>query len=153
RLRAIREPMIPMPRKATRSAVAASSRGLDSEPVTWTQATRGLGREVVAVQGVPPGLAVAAAGGAARTVAAALGDQRVAHVGERFELAHDAVAAAMRAAPARAAADRVLDGPQRELALERLDRRVQRVAHRDVDRARPVGVGTGALPAAERLVV
>ncbi len=69
------------------------------------------------------------------------------------QLAHDAVAAAVTARAARAAAQRVLDDAQRELALERLDRRVQRVAHRDVHAARPVGVRARALAAAERLVV
>jgi len=36
-----------------------------------------------------------------------------------------------------------------QLALERLDRRVQRIAHRDVDSARAVRVGAGALAAAD----
>ena len=97
-----------------------------------------------------PGLAAA---GARRGVAAALGDQRVGHRRERLELAHDAVAAAMRARAARAAADRVARDAQRELELERLDGRVERVRHRDVDAARAVGVRAGALAAAERLVV
>ena len=49
---------------------------------------------------------------------------------------------------ARAAAQRVLDHAQRKFALERLDRRVHRVAHRHVHGARPVGVGAGSLAAA-----
>ena len=54
---------------------------------------------------------------------------------------------------ARAAAQRVVLDAQRELQLERLDRRVERVRHRDVDAARAVGAGARALAAAERLVV
>ena len=91
--------------------------------------------------------------GAARRVPAALGDQRQLHRRERLELAHDPVAAAVRARAARAAPDRVLDDPQRELELQRLDRRVQRVRHRDVHAGRAVGVRARALAAAERLVV
>ncbi len=94
-----------------------------------------------------------AACGTARRVAATLGDQRERHLGERFELAHDAVAAAMAPGAARSATQRVLEDAQRELALERLDRRVERVAHRDVHAAGAVGIGARALSAAERLVV
>ena len=54
---------------------------------------------------------------------------------------------------AAAAAQRKLAHPQRELGLERLDRGVERVRHRHVDGARPVGVRAGALAAADRLVV
>src|SRR6202008_4126323 len=61
--------------------------------------------------------------------------------------------AAPWAVAAGAAAQRVLDGAQGELALEGLDRRVEGVRHGDVDGARPVGVGARALAAAERLVV
>ena len=91
--------------------------------------------------------------GAARGMAPALGDQREGHVRQRFELAHDAVAAAMAPGAPGAAAQRVLEDAQRKLPLERLDRRVERVAHRDVHAARSVGVRAGALAAAERLVV
>ena len=45
------------------------------------------------------------------------------------------------------------DDAQRELQLERLDRRVQRVRHRHVHPAGAVGVVARALAAAERLVV
>src|SRR3954452_19679617 len=86
-------------------------------------------------------------------MAPALRDQRVAHVRERLDLADDAVTAAMRPVAAGAAADRVLDRADRELALERLDGCVERVAHGYVDAARSVSVLTGALAAAERLVV
>ncbi len=69
------------------------------------------------------------------------------------QLAHDPVSAAMRPRAARAAAQRVLDHAHREFALERLDRGVQGVAHRDVHPARPVRVRARALAAAEGLVV
>ena len=57
------------------------------------------------------------------------------------------------AVAAAAAAQAELFDPQRELGLQRLDRRVQGVRHRDVDRAGAVRVGAGALPAPDRLVV
>src|SRR6201999_1692688 len=69
------------------------------------------------------------------------------------QLADEAIAAAPGAGPAGAAPDRQLTDAQRELGLERLDRRVQRVRHRHVDRARAVGVAAGTLAAAERLVI
>ncbi len=97
-----------------------------------------------------PGLAPV---GPAGRVAAALGDQREGHLLERFDLAHDAVAAAVEPRAARAAAQGIGADAQREFALERLDGRVERVAHRDVNAAGPIGVGAGALAAAERLVV
>src|SRR5213075_2877225 len=112
--------------------------GLDSESVTASEATPGLRRELFAVQGVAAARAVFTAGGAARRVPAALGYQREAHLGERLELADHTVPAVVRARPARAAADRVLDCAQRELALERLDRRVEGVAHRHVNGSRPI---------------
>ena len=71
-------------------------------------------------------------------MATAFGEDRVVHVVERLELADDAVATAMAPGSAAAAADRVLDDAQRELELERLDRRVARVRHRNVDGARAV---------------
>ena len=52
-----------------------------------------------------------------------------------------------------AAPQRVLGRPQRELLLERLDRRVERVAHRHVHGRGAGRVGAGALPAGDRLVV
>src|SRR4051794_3663886 len=113
--------MIPMPRKATRSvagpAVAAPSRGFDPESVTGAEATRALAGQLVAVQRVPPRPAVRAAVGTGRPVAAAFGDQREAHAGERLDLAAHAVAAPLPALAARSRADRVLDRAHRELAL------------------------------------
>ena len=117
------------------------------------QATGRLRRQLLAVEQVAPARAGLAAVGAGRRVAAALGEQRVAHRRERLELAHDPVAAAVLAVAAGAAPQRVAHDAQRELQLERLDRRVERVRHRDVHAARAVGVRAGALAAAERLVV
>ena len=58
-----------------------------------------LAGERTPVEQVAPARARPAAVGSARRAAAALGDQREGHLGERFELAHDAVAAAVRPAP------------------------------------------------------
>src|SRR4051794_3467885 len=150
---AIGLPMMPSPRKATRScfAMSTTSRGLDPQTVTGPQATGRLRLELLAVDGVPPALARVAARSARRGVAAALGQQRVGHVVKRFELADDAVAALVLAGAARSASHGVLDRAQGELELERLDRRVQGVRHRDVHGTGPVGVRARALAAAERL--
>ena len=59
----------------------------------------------------------------------------------------------MSAVPARAPPERILDHPHRKLELERLDRGVERVAHRHVHAARAVRVRARALTAADRLVV
>src|SRR3954447_9452915 len=119
---AIGRPMMPSPRKATRSRLAMSttSRGFDPQTVTGSQATGRLRFDVLAVDAVAAARARLAAVGAARGGAAALGQQRVGHVAEGLELADDAVAAALLAVPAGVAPDRVLDGAQRELQLERL---------------------------------
>src|SRR4051812_50008343 len=106
--------MIPSPRNATfsRFAMSATSWGLDPQPVAAPQSTGGLGRDLVAVHEVAPAGARLAAGGAARRVAAALGDQRPAHLVERLDLAHHAVAAALGAPAARVAPHRVLHPAQ-----------------------------------------
>ena len=75
------------------------------------------------------------------------------HAFERSELADDAVAASVLARAAGAEPQLVALDPERVRELERLDRRVQRVRHRDVHRGRPVRVRARALPAADRLVV
>ena len=100
-----------------------------------------------------PAAAGLAAVGARGRVAPALGEQGELHGRQRLELPDDAVPAVVAPRAARAAGDRVARDPQRELELERLHRGVERVRHRDVHRARAVGVRAGALPAAERLVV
>src|SRR5215212_490114 len=123
-------PMIPRPQKATRRApapggarcaamasslslaISASSRGLDAQPVSGPEGARRLRRQLLPVQQVPTRRAVLAAVRAPRPEAPALGDQGVAHLVERLELADDAVAAAMRAAAAGAAPQRVLDRAQ-----------------------------------------
>src|SRR4051812_815453 len=147
--------MIPSPRNATRSgfAMSATSGGLDSQPVAAPERTGGLRRHGFAVHEVEALGARLATGGTLRRVAAALGDQRVRHVRQGLDLAYHAVAAAVYARPARVAAHGVLDSAEGELELERLDRRVERVAHGDVHGARPVRVLARALAAAEGLVV
>src|SRR5215207_381259 len=155
RLRAIGAPMMPSPTNPTRliRAMATTSRSLDSQPVARSERARRLGGELPAVQQVPTRLARLSVLRPRWRVPAALRDQRVAHLGERLELPHNAVAAPPGALSARAAPQRVLDRPQRKLDLERLNRRVERVRHRHVHAAGPVGVGTGALATAEGLVV
>ncbi len=86
-------------------------------------------------------------------MATALGDERVPHRCQHLEFSDHPVAAAVLAAAARSAPDRVFDHPERELELQSLDGRVERIAHGHVDGARPVGVRAGALPTADRLVV
>src|SRR4051794_6132782 len=155
RFAAIREPMIPSPRKATRSAgtVAPAARGLDPQHLAGSELAARLGRDLLVVDEVASRLPVLAAVGAAGGVAAALGDERVGHGLERLDGADDAVAPAVRAAAARAAPDGVLAHAHGELELERFHRGVQRVAHGHVDARRAVGVRARALAAAERLVV
>ena len=133
--------------------MAASSGGLEPEPVTDAQATCRLGAQLLAVEQVAPRCAGLSAVGARRGVTPALGDERVLHLRERLDLADDAVAPVVAPGAAAAAPARVLDDAQRELDLQRLDRRVERVGHRDVHGAGAVGVRAGALAAAERLVV
>src|SRR5215204_30591 len=101
-----------------------STGGLDSQAIAGAQRTRGLRGQLIAVQQVAARLTVTAAVGAGRRVLTALREQRVAHVGERLDLPDHAVAAALVAVASAAAAQRVLHRPERELELERLDRRV-----------------------------
>ena len=137
-----------------RGAVAAAAGRLDAQAVARAQRARRLRLELLAVEQVAPARAVLAAVGARRRVAAALGDQRVASSprAPRSRARRRRRRGGARRRPSRGA-PRSSDDAQRELELERLDRRVERVAHRDVDAARAVGVGARALAAAERLVV
>src|SRR5215210_2127774 len=136
--------MIPSPQKATRPApapggarcaamsscslaISATSGRLDPQPVSRLEGARRLRLQLRPVQQVPTRRALLAARRSGRRVSAALRDERVAHLGERLQLADDAVAAAPAPGAARAAPERVLDRTQRELELQRLDRRVERV--------------------------
>src|SRR6266545_7022727 len=136
-------PMMPRPQKATRRpapapgdarcaamsssapAISATSGRLDPQPVSGAEGAGRLRRQLVPVQEVPTRRAGLAALRAGRSVAAALGDEREAHLVECLELADDAVAAALPSRPAGAPPERVPDRPQRELELERLDGRVE----------------------------
>ena len=134
--------------------MSATSGGLDSQPVAGPEGARRLRRQLLAVQrGSYPARRARRPrrpGGACRRrsvisekrISASASSSRTTPSPPRW-----------RAGAARAAPQRVLDGPQRELQLERLDRRVERVRHRHVHGARAVGVRAGALAAAERLVV
>src|SRR5690242_6255844 len=116
-----------MPRRAP---VSTPAWGLDAQVVARLQRAGCLRLELVAVQEVAAGPARLAARRTRRRVPAPLGDQGEAHLVERLQLAHDAVAAVVIAAAAGASSHGVLDRSQRELQLERLDRRVEGVAHR-----------------------
>ena len=72
---------------------------------------------------------------------------------QHANLANDTVAATVRAGAAGAGAEHVALDAQRVGELERLDGRVERVRHRDVDAGRPVRRPARALAAADRLVV
>src|SRR5919204_1105083 len=131
---------------------AAAGR-LDPDDVAGGEVARHLRGDRVAVERVAPGSPGLAAPLALRPMRPALGDDREPARLEHAELADDAVAAAMLAVAARAEAQAVPLDQQRVLELERLHGCRERVRHRDVDTARTVGVGTGSLPAADRLVV
>src|SRR5581483_2501409 len=133
--------------------VTAAARRLDAQPIAGAELALRLAGKRLAVQEVSPRRAVRAALGAPRRVPPALGDEREAHRRQRLQLAHDPVAAPVAAGSAAAAAERQLADADRKLGLQGLDGRVERVRHRDVDGARPVGVRAGALAAPDRLVV
>src|SRR5258708_1205723 len=157
-LAAIREPMMPRPRKPMGSpwgAIAESSPTgrFDAQPLPGRQRPGGLARELPAVEQVTAGQSVGAAPRPPGAVTAALGDQGEGHLPQRLELPHHAVAASPGPCSSGSAPPRVLEGAQREFPLERLDRGVQRVAHRHVHPARAVGIRAGSLAPAERLVV
>src|SRR5215207_757928 len=141
------------PLRIGRGAVSAPAGGLDPKPVPGTKLTFALRRYRVPVEEVEAGRPRSAALSPAWTMAAALRDQRVAHRRGRLELSNDALAAAVRPGTAGSASHGQLPDQDGIVALERLDRRVQRVRHRDVLGARAVIVGACPLSAADRLVV
>ena len=103
------------------AAEAAAARRLDPDDVARAQLPRHLRGLLLAVHERAPGRAVLAAVGAARSVRAPLGEHREPAVLEHAQLAHDAVAAAVRArrrpspragASARRAADRRARAPR-----------------------------------------
>src|SRR5918995_3560677 len=141
------------PLRIGRGAVSAPARGLDPKPVPGTKLTFALRRYRVPVEEVEAGRPRSAALSPAWTMAAALRDQRVAHRRGRLELSNDALAAAVRPGTAASTSHGQLPDQDGKVALECLDRRVQRVRHRDVLGARAVTVGACPLSAADRLVV
>src|SRR4051812_29385651 len=103
--------MMPSPTKPTDSfaAMPATSRCLDPQSLPGAQVAARLRLQLLAVEQVAARRARLAPVGARRGVAAALGEQGVAHGLERLALAHDAVAAAVGARAAGPAAQRVGD--------------------------------------------
>ena len=83
-------------------------------------------RRISVLRPLAPG---AAAARAVRLRAPALRQHRHAASGTHLVLAHEAVAAGKRAGAAAAAPQRVLGDAHRQVVLDRLDRRVARVAH------------------------
>ncbi len=137
-----------------RSAVPAAARGLDPQAIAGPELALGLGRQRLAVEQVAPGAPVARRRRAPRVAWRRRSVISVNRIGASASISRT-IPSPPRRRPAAAAAPahRELADADRKLALERLDRGVQRVRHRHVDRARAVGVGAGALAAAERLVV
>src|SRR5450755_1018766 len=133
--------------------MTTTARSLDPQPLTGRQLAHRLRRQFLAVEQVSPGLAGVPSGGPRWAVPTAFGDQRVVKRRERLELADHTISALVPPPPTGAAPERVLHRAQWELELERLDRGVERVAHRDVHAARAVRVRARALSAADRLVV
>src|SRR6478752_7775232 len=125
----------PDPLLALRGPLTSATGCLNLQVLPAKEGSRGLRRQLRAVEQVDAQRTVGAAGGAGWRVPATLGEQRVRHRLERLDLADDAVAAVVRAGATAAPADRVAHDAQRELELERLDRRVQRVRHRHVHAA------------------
>src|SRR6187200_2619048 len=108
--------MIPNPMNPTaRSAMPTTSRRLDPQRLTARQATARLRRQLLAVDQVAALRAGLAASRSGRSVAAALGEQRVVHVRERLELADHAVAASVSSIAAGAASHRVGGDAEREV--------------------------------------
>src|SRR6266511_3662293 len=136
-----------------RRAEAATPRGLDCYDVACVQVTRDLGRERLAVEEVATRRARTAAAFTLRPVRATLADDREPAILEHAQLADDAVAAPMSSSPARAEPEAVTLDSERVLQLERLHRRREGVRHRHMHAAGAVRTRTGALPAADRLVV
>jgi hypothetical protein len=86
-------------------------------------------------------------------VAAAVGEQRERRRLEHSNGPHEPVSAVVPPLAARSVEQLVALDPERGVELERLDRRVQRVRHPDVDAGRPVAAAGRALAAPEGLVV
>ena len=116
-------------------------------PIARLQVVGSLARNVtpaaVAADPVPSATAWVAAAQTPGTDPTPLGHDGHRRRGQHFDLAHDAVAAAMRAGASGARTQGVTPRAHRIGELKRLDGRVQRVGHGDVDaaRSRPRGAG------------
>src|SRR5688500_3182678 len=100
--------------------VAAAPRRLDPQSIARLEVAGRLRRQLAPVQQVAPARTVRTARAPARSVPAALGDQREPHRRERLELAHEAVAAAPRAGAAAVPPDGQFAHSEGKLGLERL---------------------------------
>src|SRR6266516_5130328 len=138
---------------ASLASPPAAARRLDRDDVAGGEVERDLGRHGLAVEEVASWRARRAAPLAPRCVCTTLADDRETAVFEHAQLAYDALTAAMPAGAAGAPSQPIALDPQRVLQLERLDRSRERVRHRDVHAARPVGIRARALSPADRLVL
>ena len=134
-------------------AVAAAAGRLDPQEVAGVDVDRRERGQLLAVQEVAARETVASAGRAPRREAPALGQEGEAAALEDAELADDSFPSGVAPGAARAAAQLVALHAERVRELERLDRRVEGVRHRNVHRGRAGTVGAGALSAGDRLVV
>src|SRR5215471_8807854 len=119
----------------------AAARSLDRDDVTRVEIAGELRAGRLAVHEVGAEGSGRTAALALRSLRTALADDREPAVLQQAQLADDAVAATVLALPARAEPEPIALDPHRVLQLERLDRRRQRVRHRDVDAARAVRCG------------
>src|SRR5215213_8351933 len=140
-------------RSTQRRPVAAAAGRLDPEHVARDQVTRHLRGELRVVEEVAPSGSRSTAALALGRVPPPLADDRGAARLENADLADDAVAAAARPLSARPEPEPVALDAQRIRELESLHGRVERVRHGHVDGGGAVRAGTGALAAADRLVV
>ncbi len=100
-----------------------------------------------------PAAPASTTGRSVRAVPAAFGHEAECAIGEHAVHPNHPVTPVVVAAAPRTAAQRVPLDPQRILALQRLDGRVQRVRHGHVHRRGPIAGGRGPLTAGQRLVV
>src|SRR5690242_9870854 len=140
------------PRLRRRAPPAPSGR-LDAQSLTSPEAAHRLGWQLLTIEQVAATGTRFSTLRPPRGMAAAFRDDRVAQRRGRLEFAHDPVSSRMAPPAPRAPAQPVLDHAQGKLELERLNRGIERVAHRDMNSAGAIRIGAGALTAPDRLVI
>src|SRR5262249_50486257 len=132
---------------------SAPARRLDPYQVSRFECARDLRGKLDTVQEVSSRRARASSPRALRRPSATLREDREPAWLEHPELADDTVSAAKAAGTPGAKTQEVPLDTHRISELQRLDRRVEGIRHRHVDSRRAYSVSTGALAAADRLVV